>query len=106
VPWRPVEPELRAPDLRLHPAPAQEIEDRVWAEATALLTDPGRLRDLTDRYLGLAADDSGCVTSELSALDRQIANLRQRMIQGTAQFIKAGADPETVAQAMALLDGS
>ena len=99
--------------LRWSPAPDRElcgctrleaapIEDRVWTEVTALLTDPDRLRALADDYLGLAgsADDRA---GELASVERQISQLRQRMAQGTAAHIRAGADPEVLAQAMKLL---
>jgi DNA invertase Pin-like site-specific DNA recombinase len=82
---------------------APAIEDRVWAEVTALLTDPARLHDLAERYLGVSTTAGDSVFNELAAIDRQVAQLRSRMAQGTAAHIRAGADPEVLAQAMALL---
>ena len=57
---------------------AEEMEQRVWAEVAALLTDPARLRALANDYLA-ASGNAEDQEAELDRLDRDIATLRQRM---------------------------
>jgi len=73
-----------------------ETEDRVWAEVTALLTDPERLHDLADEYLGLAGDAVSRVNG-VESLDRQDRPATAADGPGTASYIPAGADPKTLA---------
>jgi hypothetical protein len=76
----------------------------VWAEVTALLTSPARLRQLADDYLGLPCGDSGSQAGQVAWLDGQITQLRGRMTSQVAELIKGGLDAQVVKEAVAQLE--
>lgn len=61
----------------------------MWAEVTELLTDPARLRQIEDDYLGVAIGDSDGQAAELAWLEGQIGQLRGRMTTQVASLIRA-----------------
>ena len=79
---------------------AEDIEARVWAEITSLLTDGDRLRALAEAYLGMTGSDGEAQAGKLASLESRIATLRDRVSAGVAGYIRAGLDPEDVAAAM------
>jgi hypothetical protein len=83
---------------------AEDIEARVWAEVTALLSDEARLRDLAHAFLGMTGEDGQSREGELVALESAIGTLQDRLSAGVAGYIKAGLDPEAVASAMEQLE--
>jgi DNA invertase Pin-like site-specific DNA recombinase len=81
---------------------AAEIEARVWAEVTALLSDPERLRELAQAYLGASGEEDR--EAELDALGRQISHLESRLSAGLANGIRAGLDADALATAVAQVE--
>jgi hypothetical protein len=82
---------------------APEIEARVWAEVSALLSDPGRLEALAAGYLG-ADGDTASQEAELKKLDRDATALQGRMTNAMATWIKSGSDQSIFDAAMEQLN--
>jgi hypothetical protein len=53
---------------------APDVEARVWAEVTALLSDPARLRMLAHAYLGLVGGDERQHESTLADLAARLSS--------------------------------
>jgi site-specific DNA recombinase len=78
------------------PVNADLVEEIVWAEITALLSDPDALTARAEQALGVGADDPEGRDSEIAKAEREIAALTQSRQEGVVQAMKAGLDAATM----------
>lgn len=78
---------------------ADDLEDRVWAEIVALLTDKTRLLNLAHDYLGLRVHQVRVEGDELGALKARAATLERAQRDTLVELVRRGFDAEAVAEA-------
>ena len=83
--------------------PSAWIEELVWTEVRALLSDPERLQSLAHDFLDQRAV---LVRSEVHAvdIDRKIAELELATTTRVASYLKAGLDPNLLNEAVTQLE--
>jgi site-specific DNA recombinase len=79
---------------------AEPLEDRVWGVITDLLGDSERLMALAREYLAIGQDRAVSQADELSALADQIGRLETQLAAGVSAYLRAGIDPDALAQAV------
>jgi hypothetical protein len=82
---------------------ADPLDDRVWEAVCELLADPERVRETVREYLAIEAGQTAVAADDLTELKSEIANLETQLSTGVANYLRAGVDPETMAQATASL---
>lgn len=88
-----------------HNINADMVEQTVWSEVAAMLSEPERLTQMADDYLGLQDAQTGAHEDQLVAVDRKLAALREARTDRVAQALKAGVDPTVLRDAVAELGG-
>jgi site-specific DNA recombinase len=78
---------------------ADEVEDRVWAEVTALLGDKARLLRLAQDYLGLRAGQVGVEQDEVEALRKRVAQLERAQKTVLTDLVVRGFDADDIQEA-------
>lgn len=83
---------------------APQVEEAVWAEVAALLSEPGRLLAMARDYLGLRGERVEAEADQLQALDAKVASLEEARTRRAADALRAGLDPELIRAAVAELE--
>ena len=76
-----------------HPINADLVEEIVWGEVVALLSEPDRLLAMANKALGLRSDEASTHQEQLDGLDRKIAALQEARTERVVAALKAGIDP-------------
>jgi hypothetical protein len=83
--------------------PAQWIEELVWAEVRPILSDPQRLLDLANEYLGAESEIVDARKRDVD-FEKKIADLEMAKTTRVTEALKAGLDPMLLKAAVAELD--
>jgi len=86
------------------PINADLVEQVVWAEVAALLSEPERLMQMAEEALGLHAHEADDQEDQIVVVERKLAELEQVRVQGVVQAMKAGLDAATMKAATGELD--
>jgi site-specific DNA recombinase len=78
---------------------ADALEERVWSEVTALLSDKTRLLNLARDYLGLRVEQVSVEQGELSALRTKAAKLDRAQRDTLVELVRRGFDAEAIEEA-------
>jgi site-specific DNA recombinase len=72
---------------------AQLVEDAVWAEICALLSNPARLLSMAGLHLTRGASALATSADDLAAMDRRIARLEKAAGERLSRLLADGLDP-------------
>lgn len=92
---------VKCEDVNVH---ADSVEAIVWAEVTALLSEPDRLVRMAEEYLDLEPEREGAEHETLEAIDEKLAALDGDRTHRVAVALEAGVDAATLRSALGQLD--
>jgi site-specific DNA recombinase len=78
---------------------ADQLEGAVWAEVTALLSDPERLLSMARDYLGLRREQVGVERGQLATVRSKIARLERSLSETVVEYAKAGLPAAALTEA-------
>lgn len=84
---------------------ADQLEAAVWAEVTALLTDPERLLTMARDYLGLRREQVGVEQKQLADVRAKIARLERSLSETVVEYAKLDLPAASLAEATKALQG-
>lgn len=96
-------PEAR-PRCADHAVNADQVEEAVWAEVVGLLSEPKRLLQMADDYLGLRSVEAGTQLEQLATIDEKLATLKQARTGRVAHALRAGVDATVLKSAVEELE--
>jgi len=80
------------------------MDDLVWSEVTALLSQPERLLALAEEYLGIRETEVEVERDQIDTIDAKLATLREARTQRVTQALKDGVDAAVLKAAVAELE--
>jgi DNA invertase Pin-like site-specific DNA recombinase len=83
---------------------AERIEERVWDEVRALLTEPGRLAAMAEEYLSQSAERAAA-RDDLPAVEARIAKLERALRETVVDYAREGVPAAVVKAATDTLAG-
>jgi len=92
-------PEAR-PRCADHAVNADQVEEAVWAEVVGLLSEPKRLLQMAEDYLGLRSVEAGTQLEQLATIDEKLATLKQARTGRVAHALRAGVDAAVLKSAV------
>jgi len=95
------EAEHRCEDQFVH---AETVEQLVWSEVVALLSEPDRLIQMAEDGLDLRADMPEVDGDRLDVIDARLATLEEARTTRVVQALKAGVAPALLKSAISELD--
>ena len=82
----------------------ERTERIVWSAVTDLLSQPERLVELADEYLGISTDELETEHERIARYDGKITTLTQAKTRAAAEGFKAGLDADQIRAVTAELD--
>ena len=87
-----------------HRVDADGVEEAVWAEIVAVISEPERLMALAEAALGARAGEREVEEGQMGALDRRIRRLEEALAEDLVGLVARGVDHAAVRRATAKLD--